>query len=107
MHDVNFFLHNHRRIWDFARDLIAKSGTNEEELILIDSRGCPEDPAIFPHLKKLSDGSRSLKGRFEAFKFTNDAVVRFQVFLEFCRHECPPVSTFNQKNVYRVYMLAK
>ena len=76
----------------FARDLIAKSGTNEDEIALLDSKGCPEDPAIFPHLKKVSENSRSLKARFEAFKFTNDAVVRFQVFLEFCRSECPPVS---------------
>jgi len=75
----------------FARDLVARSGTNEEELVLLDSRGCPEDPAIFPHLKRASEGSKSLKGRFEAFKFTNDAVVRFQVYLQFCRSECPPV----------------
>lgn len=70
---------------------MAKSGTNEEEITLLDSRGCPEDAAIFPHLKKIHDGSKSLKGRFEAFKFTNDAVVRFQVYLQFCRNECPPV----------------
>ncbi|CAG7828367.1 unnamed protein product [Allacma fusca] len=75
----------------FARNLLAKSGTNEEELELLDTRGCPKDPAIFPHLKKSGDGSKSLKGRFEAFKFTNDAVVRFQVTLEFCRSECSPI----------------
>ncbi|CAG7785191.1 unnamed protein product [Allacma fusca] len=75
----------------FARDLIAKSGTNEEEIVLLDSRGCPEDPAIFPHLKKTGGASHSLMTRFEAFKFTNDAVVRFQVYLEFCRNECSPI----------------
>ncbi len=51
--------------WSFFLLLLFLfSGTNEEELMLLDSRGCPEDPAIFPHLKKTNDGSKSLKGRW-------------------------------------------
>ena len=31
----------------FARNLVAKSGLDEEEIVLLDDRGCPADP-VFP-----------------------------------------------------------
>lgn len=62
----------------FAHDLIAKSGKGDESIILIDDNGCPTDPIIFPALEKVK-GRRALQGRFDAFKFADDVVVRFQV----------------------------
>lgn len=74
-----------------ARNLVAKSGDNANSIILLDERGCPDDPAIFPSLQPLP-GSKSLQGKFEAFKFSEDQVVRFQVNVQFCLEECKPVS---------------
>ena len=75
----------------FARDLIAKSGNNKESLTLINHEGCPQDLFIFPSLQRIP-GSKSLQGKFEAFKFSDDPVVKFQVNVQFCLEECPPVS---------------
>merc|ERR1719474_1965197 len=74
----------------FARNLKAISGDNEDEIELLDSRGCPTDPIIFPGLQKIPD-SRNLQGSFEAFKFSDTSVVRFQVNVQFCVDECNPV----------------
>ena len=75
----------------FARELIAKSGTNQNEsIMLIDSQGCPTDPNIFPSLERIPN-SKGLMGRFDAFKFADDVVVRFQVNVQFCLQECSPV----------------
>ncbi|XP_037803568.1 uncharacterized protein LOC119597980 [Penaeus monodon] len=77
-----------------ARNLIAKSGDNSNSIILLDERGCPDDPAIFPSLQPLP-GSKSLQGKFEAFKFSEDQVVRFQVNVQFCLEECKPAQCGN------------
>ena len=38
----------------FARELMAKSGSNQNEsIMLIDSDGCPTDPNIFPVLERI------------------------------------------------------
>ena len=42
---------------------------------LLDERGCPTDPIIFPGLTQLPN-SRDLQGNFEAFKFSDTSVVR-------------------------------
>ena len=73
----------------FARNLVARSGNNLESFTLLDGRGCPTDPAIFPALKKIPR-SNSLYTDFVAFKFTVDSVVRFQVNIQFCLEECAP-----------------
>lgn len=75
----------------FARDLIATSGKTDEFITLIDSRGCPTDTNIFPPLERVP-GTRALQGRFDAFKFPDDVVVRFRVSIHFCLDECEPVS---------------
>ncbi|XP_069173940.1 uncharacterized protein [Procambarus clarkii] len=72
-----------------ARNLVAKSSDNSDSIVLLDERGCPVDPVIFPSLQ-LVPGSRSLQGKFEAFKFSEDQVVRFQVNVQFCLEECRP-----------------
>lgn len=71
-----------------ARSVIAKSGGAEaESIMLIDKDGCPTDPRIFPALKKLN--RRMIRGKFDAFKFSTDVVVRFQVDVQFCLNKCP------------------
>ena len=62
----------------FARNLIAQSGLDDEEISLLDSRGCPTDP-VFPGISKDADGN--LLGRFEAFKFSDTTVVNFEVII--------------------------
>lgn len=71
-----------------ARSVIAKSGGAEaESIMLIDKDGCPTDPRIFPSLKKMN--RRTIRGKFDAFKFSTDVVVRFQVDVQFCLNQCP------------------
>jgi len=74
----------------FAKSLKAISGIEDDEIDLLDDRGCPTDPIIFPGLQKIP-GSRDLQGSFEAFKFSDTSVVRFQVNVQFCVDECNPV----------------
>ena len=75
-------------IW--VRNLVARSGDGSEFLRLLDNRGCPLDPQLFSALDVSGDG-KSLRGRFEAFKFARDAVVRFQLSVQFCSGPCPKV----------------
>ncbi|KAL7645704.1 UNVERIFIED_CONTAM: hypothetical protein RMT77_002581 [Armadillidium vulgare] len=72
-----------------ARNLVAKNKDNSDSIQLLDERGCPVDPLIFPSLQKVPD-SKSLQGRFEAFKFSEDTVVKFQLNVQFCLEECTP-----------------
>ena len=62
----------------FAKNLRAISPADNDEIELLDSRGCPTDPIIFPGLEKIPD-SQDLQGSFEAFKFSDTSVVKFQV----------------------------
>ena len=78
----------------FARNLKAIGGDDEDSIDLLDDRGCPTDPIIFPGLEKI-EGSRDLQGSFEAFKFSDTSVVRFQVNVQFCVDECNPVECGN------------
>lgn len=73
-----------------ARSVLAKSGTTDESIMLVDKDGCPSDFRIFPPLRKLN--RRTIVGKFDAFKFSSDVVVRFQVDVQFCLHQCPPNS---------------
>ena len=82
----------------FARNLVAQSGIDEEEIQLLDDRGCPTDP-VFPGLRKDPE-TGALLGRFEAFKFSDTTVVNFQVNVQFCQDECNPVSVL--ESIYRL-----
>lgn len=75
----------------FAKNLRAISPADNDEIELLDSRGCPTDPIIFPGLEKIPD-SQDLQGSFEAFKFSDTSVVKFQVNVAFCVGGCNPVS---------------
>ncbi|XP_064087392.1 uncharacterized protein LOC135202055 [Macrobrachium nipponense] len=77
-----------------ARNLVAKSGDNSDSITLLDERGCPADPVIFPSLQPVPN-SKSLQGKFEAFKFSENQVVRFQVNVQFCLQECKPAQCGN------------
>lgn len=82
----------------FARELVAKSGhAANESIVLIDSSGCPTDPNIFPNLEKIPN-SKGLMGKFDAFKFADDVVVRFQVNVQFCLQDCLPVNCDNSRH---------
>lgn len=107
----------------FARELIAKSGSNQNEsIMLIDSDGCPTDPNIFPVLERIPNSkglivsffliykdltyerfiycfSFKIQGKFDAFKFADDVVVRFQVNVQFCLQECLPVNCDHSRHV--------
>lgn len=74
----------------FAKSLKAISGIEDDEIDLLDERGCPTDPVIFPGLQVVP-GTTDLQGSFEAFKFSDTSVVRFQVNVQFCVGECTPV----------------
>ena len=75
----------------FAKNLRAISPADSDEIELLDSRGCPTDPVIFPGLEKVP-GSEDLQGSFEAFKFSDTSVVKFQVNVAFCVGGCNPVN---------------
>ena len=83
----------------FARNLRAISGDNVDSIQLLDERGCPTDPLIFSGLSKL-DGSQDLQGTFEAFKFSESSVVRFQVSVQFCVGDCQPVNCDDGKESF-------
>ena len=70
----------------FARNLVAQSGLDDEEIKLLDERGCPTDP-VFPGLTKDPE-TGALLGRFEAFKFSDTTVVNFQgvLILQGCEY---------------------
>ena len=74
----------------FAKNLRAISGDNVDSIQLLDNRGCPPDPTIFGGLTK-QDNSNNLRGTFEAFKFSESSVVRFEVSIQFCVGDCKPV----------------
>ena len=74
----------------FAKNLRAISGDSVDFIQLLDDRGCPTYPAIFGGLNKL-ENSNNLRGSFEAFKFSESSVVRFEVSVQFCVGECRPV----------------
>jgi hypothetical protein len=73
----------------FARDLVAQSGLDGEEIKLLDERGCPTDP-VFPGLQK-DNATGALIGKFDAFKFSDTTVVNFQVHVQFCQDKCNAV----------------
>lgn len=75
----------------FAKNLRAISPIDSDTIELLDSRGCPTDPIIFPGLEKVP-GSEDLQGSFEAFKFSDTSVVKFQVNVAFCVGGCNPVN---------------
>lgn len=81
-------------VYDFrAVQLIAKSDTGHNSIMLLDKRGCPTDLTVFPQLeKRVTNTSNILFGRFHAFKFSGSSFVNFDVIIQFCLHECVAVN---------------
>ncbi|XP_022235480.1 uncharacterized protein LOC111083314 [Limulus polyphemus] len=74
----------------FVTDLVAISGTNSNSITLLDHDGCATEPSVFPLIKRTTE-SKDLKGKFAAFRFADDSIVKFQVTIKFCLEECKPV----------------
>ncbi|XP_071034520.1 uncharacterized protein [Parasteatoda tepidariorum] len=88
----------------FGSGLLARSGKGTETVMLIDDRGCPVEPAIFPALEKSGD-SKSLVAPFQAFKFASESTVKFQLTVSFCLDMCSPVRCEDEgtKEVHQSY----
>lgn len=80
----------------FVKSIFADDGADISELELIDSKGCPTDPAIMgpPRRVKLhmAKGSKIIEAPFEAFKFPTSAIVQFRALIVPClTGDCQPV----------------
>ncbi|XP_076307550.1 uncharacterized protein LOC143223442 isoform X2 [Tachypleus tridentatus] len=75
----------------FGSNLVARSGEGSDTMLLIDERGCPVEPNVFPSLTP-APKSKSLQAPFQAFKFASDSTVKFQMTVSFCLDVCPPVN---------------
>ncbi|XP_017046446.1 uncharacterized protein LOC108091652 [Drosophila ficusphila] len=74
-----------------ATSLVAKTMDNENYVLLIDERGCPTDPSVFPSLERVHLATKNmLRARFHAFKFSGTANVSFDVKIRFCVERCSP-----------------
>lgn len=74
----------------FGSGLVARSGHGAETVLLLDDRGCPIDPTVFPSLERSLD-SKTLTAQFQAFKFASESTIKFQMTVSFCLDVCPPV----------------
>ena len=62
----------------FVTDLMAKDGNDQNQILLIDSDGCPTEGQIMGPLKKDPDNPKVLIADFDAFKFPTSQVVQFR-----------------------------
>ena len=77
----------------FPRNLVARSGRSGESIVLLDERGCPTDESVVERFRPEDGAGSRMVAHFEAFKFYEDPVVRFQVTVQFCLERCQPVSS--------------
>lgn len=75
----------------FIRDLVALDGADNNEILLIDERGCPTDTSIMSVVEKSLDSSKILITAFEAFKFPTTDKVQFRALVTPCLPACEPV----------------
>ena len=75
----------------FVRDLVAKDGNDQSEIILIDSQGCPTEAQIMGPLVKDQNSAKILLSNFDAFKFPTSEVVQFRAHVTPCMPTCEPV----------------
>ncbi|XP_076063678.1 uncharacterized protein LOC143038409 isoform X2 [Oratosquilla oratoria] len=73
----------------FATDVVAKDPYSGRSIRLIDSRGCPLDPNVFPSLGKSRSGN-ALQADFSAFKITESNFLIFEALVRTCKHGCEP-----------------
>jgi len=80
----------------FVRELVAKDGNDQNEIVLLDSVGCPTEGRILGPLGMESDRPKSLMARFDAFKFPTSEVVQFRALVTPCMPKCKPVECVYQ-----------
>ncbi|XP_023344815.1 uncharacterized protein LOC111714044 isoform X2 [Eurytemora carolleeae] len=73
----------------FATNVIAKDPYSDRIVELIDSRGCPIDPYVFPALG-LSRAADGLETSFNAFKIPESNFLVFEATVRSCRSGCRP-----------------
>ncbi|MCP3664437.1 MAG: hypothetical protein GY696_18440 [Gammaproteobacteria bacterium] len=86
----------------FVRELIAKDGNDQNEIMLLDSDGCPTESRILGPLVREEGVVKSLVAKFDAFKFPTSEVVQFRALVTPCMPSCEPV-----KCVYNDYSIGK
>lgn len=75
----------------FVRDLIAKDGNDQNQIVLLDSEGCPAEGQIMGPLIKDETNPKILIANFDAFKFPTSQVVQFRAHVTPCMPTCEPV----------------
>ena len=80
----------------FVRELIAKDGNDQNDIVLLDSNGCPTEGQIMGPLAKAKGNSKSLLANFDAFKFPTSEVVQFRALVTPCMPRCQPVECVYQ-----------
>lgn len=75
----------------FVRDLVALDAVDDNEILLIDDRGCPTDASIMNILSKSVESSKILLTAFDAFKFPTSDKVQFRALVSPCLPACEPV----------------
>ena len=58
----------------FVRELIAKDGNDQNEIMLLDANGCPTEGQIMGPLAKGKGEAKDLVANFDAFKFPSSEV---------------------------------
>lgn len=59
---------------------------------LLDSRGCPTDPVLFPLMEKHQTIDYiNLHARFSVFKFIETPIIEFYITISFCDYKCPVI----------------
>ncbi|XP_037909523.1 uncharacterized protein LOC119650659 isoform X2 [Hermetia illucens] len=75
----------------FVRELVAMDGSDNAEITLIDSDGCPTDHFIMGPIYKSTSTGKILLSHFDAFKFPSSEVVQFRALVTPCMPTCEPV----------------
>ncbi|TRY70509.1 hypothetical protein TCAL_16447, partial [Tigriopus californicus] len=74
----------------FATDVVAKDPYSARAVQLIDRRGCPIDPYVFPSLGLARSGD-GLSTSFNAFKIPESNFLVFEATVHTCKTDCPAV----------------
>lgn len=77
----------------FARSCVAKTMEDNEEIQyeVTDNEGCATEPKIFGNWI-LNHTDKTLRARFNAFKFPTSNNLRFQCNIRVCFGSCPPIN---------------
>ncbi|XP_055331537.1 uncharacterized protein LOC129583667 [Paramacrobiotus metropolitanus] len=82
----------------FARNCRAQGENPSEFLDLINDKGCPLHPEVFPQLQR--NGS-ALETQFLAFRFRKSFQVFYQCTIDYCVDACPPADCTGIKSFGR------